>query len=743
MASDVILRFGARFDDLQRAIKKQQRQLNRFADFAEQVGTRLSTRLTLPIVGAGTATVTSFAKFEKLELGLKAIVDEGEDAGETLSRLQKIAQLPGISLEQAVKGANQLRNVGFEAQQAEAILTELSKAVTLSGEGPQQLQAVVRQLVQMSAKGRILQEDLGVIQENVPSIGIAIQDAFGTQNIEAIRATGVSAQEFTARITQAISENEKFQNVQGGLANEFDNFNQSVQISLATLGRTIAESINLSGILQSLSSFIGRVTARFKELSPGVQRFIVIAAGVAAAIGPVVLGFGAFIKVIGSVIAAVKLVGGALAILAANPIGLTIAAIGGLVIAFKRAFDGSSKFRAVVLGIIEVIKVFGQKALEAITLPVKIFGDLLRGDLKAAGERIKSLFGSSPGREAGEAFAKAYNESIANTAARNNSGGRIGASGRGSTTAESSTANLSAVFANLPTAAPQLKETAEAAKEVEINFERIARVTPNLAPDGLLSNLSSLDGLISVNASNLQGYSSFVGAYVQEIDAATERNSVLGDSFSLLSEKIRITRGALTEAIDNFGVNSAEVEELRSRYTALNEELDGLNARQERIGAFVGVFEEIGEAVGSLAEQGKLSFKSFAKAAVGALSEVIAALIRQGVAAAVANAFRSPLGIVPGVGLALAAGAGAAASGLFKGLINSLPGLNQGGIIPPGFEGDSFLARLNSNEAVIPLDRLFRELGGGGGEIRGIVRGADLLLIQERAQYNRSRITGG
>jgi tape measure domain-containing protein len=188
--NDINIRIGAKLDGLQRDIKKAQGSLTRFANFAESTGRDLSTRLSLPILGVGAAAVASFAKFERMELSLKALADEGENTSETLARLREIALLPGISLEQAAKGAAQLRAVGFEAAQAEEILKGLSKAVTLSGEGPEQLGSVVRQLTQMSSKGRILQEDLSVIQENVPSVALAIKDAFGTNNIEAIQAAG-------------------------------------------------------------------------------------------------------------------------------------------------------------------------------------------------------------------------------------------------------------------------------------------------------------------------------------------------------------------------------------------------------------------------------------------------------------------------------------------------------------------------------------------------------------------------
>ncbi|MEO0727339.1 MAG: tape measure protein, partial [Bacteroidota bacterium] len=466
MASQLLIRVGIRLDNFEKGIKTIERKMSRLSSRLSRLGSDLSTNISLPVAGVATAAVSAFAKLERLENGLKAIADEGEDTAKTLERLQRIAQLPGISLEQAIQGSNQLRNVGFEARQAEIILRELSKAVTLSGAGPEQLQSVVRQLVQMSSKGRILQEDLGVILENVPSVGIAIQDAFGTQSVEAIRATGVSAQEFTAKIIQAISANEKFQNVQGGLANDFDNFRQSVIRSLAALGRSIAESINLSGILEKLSSFLERVTKRFESLSITTQRFIVIGAGIAVVIGPVITVLGVLAKAFVFILPAIKAVGIALAVLA-TPVGAAVAAIGFFTAAISVAYKGSKEFRATIAGVIEVIKKFAADAVRALTLPVRALTDLLRGDLQSAQQKVKQVLGIESGENAGEAFARAYNSSIAKSIAEETSRrvsrqtGRRGRLG-GTTQAEieqlriggqssESQADLSKIFANLPT----------------------------------------------------------------------------------------------------------------------------------------------------------------------------------------------------------------------------------------------------------------------------------------------------
>jgi hypothetical protein len=135
---------------------------------------------------------------------------------------------------------------------------------------------------------------------------------------------------------------------------------------------------------------------------------------------------------------------------------------------------------------------------------------------------------------------------------------------------------------------------------------------------------------------------------------------------------------------------------------------------------------------------GTASLKAFAKAALLAIADIIGALIKQGVAAAITGSIQT----APGpVGLALAAAAGGIASGLLRGAIAKIkvPKLAAGGIIPPGFEGDRFPAMLNSGEAVIPLDKLFRVLGNGGGPTEFVVRGADLVAVMGRAQYNNNR----
>jgi len=193
-----------------------------------------------------------------------------------------------------------------------------------------------------------------VIQENAPAIGLALQEAFGTTSVEQIRESGISTQEFTQRLIEAIPRVEAFQNVTGGLSNSFENFRNNIKFALAELGRTINETVNLESVMSTLSNAVSNAVDFFKSLTPEARRFIVIAAGIAAAIGPVLIVVGKLVAlgpVLVSGFRAIISVGTTLASVIGfltSPIGLTIAAIVGLVAAVAALYNRFESVRKIV-----------------------------------------------------------------------------------------------------------------------------------------------------------------------------------------------------------------------------------------------------------------------------------------------------------------------------------------------------------------------------------------------------------
>lgn len=300
MASDLIVRIGADIKALQSQLNKSLSAIKQFGFRAERIGKDLSTRVSLPIIGIGAAAVSTFAKFDRLEKGLQAIAGSTAEGTRQFNSYLDVVRdaRTTLDLDTAVSASVKLQAVGFSAKNSEQAIRQLGIAATVSGSSIDDVGGVVRQYTQILAKGKIEQEDLNTILERVPVLAKVINEEFGAGTAEQIRATGISMEDFVNRITAAIENGEVFNNVQISLAKSFETFRTELQISATTLGKSIAEAINLQEVLLKLSDIIRRATDAFADLNPNVQKFIVFSAVAAAAVGPLVLAVGATARAI-------------------------------------------------------------------------------------------------------------------------------------------------------------------------------------------------------------------------------------------------------------------------------------------------------------------------------------------------------------------------------------------------------------------------------------------------------------
>ncbi|MBO1513265.1 phage tail tape measure protein [Metabacillus bambusae] len=86
-------------------------------------------------------------------------------------------------------------------------------------------------------------------------------------------------------------------------------------------------------VLPKVADTVGDVTETFANLSPEGQRTTLIIGGVAAAIGPLLMGLGATVATLGPLIGSIDGLSGALTLLT-GPVGLTVGALAGLGLGF-------------------------------------------------------------------------------------------------------------------------------------------------------------------------------------------------------------------------------------------------------------------------------------------------------------------------------------------------------------------------------------------------------------------------
>jgi tape measure domain-containing protein len=292
MASKAValnVRLGVIFDE--KTLAATEKALRRSGEKLSRIGSDLTLSLSAPLGLFGGAAIKAAGDLESLTLALQSQLGSAEKAGQELEKLQKIAENPGLGLEQAVGASIRLQGVGIAANDAREIIKQLGNAIASTGGTAQEFDNVTRQFTQMISKGRVLQEDISVISESMPNIAQLMQKAFGTQSVEGIRDMGIGAKEFVAGITAAAAE---LPRVKSGIKNNIENAMDAVKIALGKVGLAINDAFDIKGGLEKFAKFITDAAAAFNNLSAGAKTAIAYMAGFLVAIGPIA-------KVIGSI----------------------------------------------------------------------------------------------------------------------------------------------------------------------------------------------------------------------------------------------------------------------------------------------------------------------------------------------------------------------------------------------------------------------------------------------------------
>lgn len=286
-AADLKVRVGFLFDE--KALAGIERSMRSSGQRLSRLGSDMTLAISAPLAALGVTAVKAAGDLESLTLALKSQLGSAEAAGKELKLLNEAAKNPGLGLEQAVRGSVRLQGVGLAADEARETLIQMGNAIAATGGTAQELDNVTKQFAQMISKGRVLQEDVSILSENMPGLAQLMQQAFGTQSVEAIREMGVSGKEFVKRITEAAKE---LPRVEGGIKNNIGNAIDSLKISAGKLGLALNNAFDISGNIDRLASFIAAAADSFSQLDAGTQKLIIGLAGVAVAAGPVLKVYG-------------------------------------------------------------------------------------------------------------------------------------------------------------------------------------------------------------------------------------------------------------------------------------------------------------------------------------------------------------------------------------------------------------------------------------------------------------------
>lgn len=319
------------FDKIDEQTKKLEKGFGRLGDSLTNAGRNMSVAITAPLALLGVSSIKASGEIDSLRRALATLEGTSAKTEARMKELREVAKLPGLGFKEAVQGDVRLRAVGISADLAKRALLAFGNAIATTGGGKGELAQVTVQLAQLSAKGKVLAQDLRPIIEAAPAVATALKKLYGTVDSETISKSlqkqGKSSQDFIEILTTELG---KLPKVTGGLKNAMENFGDASQTALAKFGDSINKTFDVEGKINALGDTINSLADSFSNLSPFAQGTILTITGLVAATGPLLLAVGALAAAIPTLVAgftALKVaIAGVSAPLALLTAGLTVAA---------------------------------------------------------------------------------------------------------------------------------------------------------------------------------------------------------------------------------------------------------------------------------------------------------------------------------------------------------------------------------------------------------------------------------
>lgn len=358
-------------DELGDKSESTAQKLQNAGDKIKTVGTGLTAGITAPLALAGKSMIEAASDFD--ENLNKVNVAFGNSSEAVTAWAENATEQFGLSKNQALEATSLFGDMGTAMGLTQSDAADMSTSLAgLAGDLASFKNIDIEQA--MTALSGVFTGET----ESLKELGIVMTET----NLEEFAAK-------TGKVYSEMGQAEKVQlrynyvmemtkNAQGdyartadGTANSLRTFQGSVDNLSSALGQ------NLLPIITPIINKMTEMVNKFAEMSPNTQKFILVIAGIAAAIGPVLIVIGQLVSTVGKISPLLSKAGGTvsgfskiLGVLT-GPVGLVVAAITALVAVFAYLFTTNESFRESIMSTVKTLGEAFKPVLDAL-LPVLI-----------------------------------------------------------------------------------------------------------------------------------------------------------------------------------------------------------------------------------------------------------------------------------------------------------------------------------------------------------------------------------
>ena len=282
--------FGANMDGFNRAMSKAEKKLTKFGKNLQRTGKSMSLSITLPMIAMGAAAVKFGSDLEETDAKFRTVFSSIEDqAVKTADTLANSFGLSELASKQLLSSTGDLL-VGFGFTEASALqlseqvnrlAIDLASFSNFEGGATGASQALTKALLGETESAKALGI---VIRQNTTDYKDRTKEIMATQGVSEIQAKAINNLEIaTKQSSKAIGD---FNRTSESFANQLRMAKQELIDIASGFGQILIPHVKVA------LSFFRDLASSFNDLSQDTKEMIVIIAGLAAALGPVLIVIG-------------------------------------------------------------------------------------------------------------------------------------------------------------------------------------------------------------------------------------------------------------------------------------------------------------------------------------------------------------------------------------------------------------------------------------------------------------------
>jgi tape measure domain-containing protein len=377
-AASIWVKLGLIDKNFAYGLKKAEKEVKKFGDRMNTLGTRITKGISLPFAVAGAASVKMAADMEQAKVALTTLTGSVSIATKQMQQLKQFSATTPFEFPELLSATRRMMAFGFQAKETIPTLKLLGNASFALGQGAEGVNNMILALGQMQMKGRVQSEEMtrqlgqyiNAWKYLANYLKVDVPTAMKMTEKRMIDgATGVKA------ILLGLANDKRFENgmqkMSRTLLGLWSNFKDQLSYALADLGDLLIKTFDLKKVIQDAINSLKSFTDWFAKLDPGLRKIIANTALWAAALGPILivigkisLGWSALIPIFGQTIGLIKGIGTAFTAMAAGQAAATTATAG-LAAAFAPFLVGAAII-AGLIGIVVLIKKLANSSKDAI-----------------------------------------------------------------------------------------------------------------------------------------------------------------------------------------------------------------------------------------------------------------------------------------------------------------------------------------------------------------------------------------